>query len=106
MSVCQFFLGGGFGPCSFHLDFWYVLIKIYLGNPYTVGKLMFRSFIWVSPFFTCFSFWRKYLVLQNRLNSVGWVVFAPLLKQRAYPQNLGEMLWVCPSAVSVYPGTP
>ncbi len=41
---------GGFAPCSFHFIFCYVLVKNYLGNLYTVGKISFCSFRWCSSF--------------------------------------------------------
>ncbi len=63
------------------LDFVSVLVKIYLGNPYTIRKLLFRSFIWFHPFSTCFSFSPKKHVSQNQLNSVGRGGKAPLRGQ-------------------------
>jgi hypothetical protein len=42
---------GGFYPCSFHLIFGYVPIKIYFGNLYTAEKILSCSFRWCSPFF-------------------------------------------------------
>jgi hypothetical protein len=43
VSLSAFF-GRGFGPCSFHLVFRYVTVKIYLGKLYTVRKLSSSSF--------------------------------------------------------------
>ncbi len=42
---------GGFYPCSFHLKFCYVPIKIYLGNLYTAEKISSCTFRWCSSFF-------------------------------------------------------
>ena len=53
------FREGGFGPCSLYLDFVSVPVKIYLGNPYTIRKLLFRSFFRFFPFSPCFSFGQK-----------------------------------------------
>ncbi len=40
----------GFAPRSFHFVFCYALIKNYLGNLYTVGKILLCSFRWCSSF--------------------------------------------------------
>ncbi len=61
---------GGFYPCSFHLIFCYVPIKIYLGNLYTAEKILAHSFRWCSSFFVIFFFPGKYFFSKNVLNSV------------------------------------
>ena len=50
MSVGQSFGRGGFGPRSFHLVFYSVQIKIYLGKPYTIRKISLSSFRVLSSF--------------------------------------------------------
>ena len=37
---------GGLGPCSLYLIFSSDLVKIYLVNPYTVGKISSSSISW------------------------------------------------------------
>ena len=50
--------GGDVGLRSFHLGFCSVLIKIYIGNPYTVRKISYCSFRWFSSFLLWVSFLR------------------------------------------------
>jgi hypothetical protein len=60
-------LGGGFGPRNFHLGFLCVLIKIYLGKPCTVRKILLSSFIVLSSFLLWVSFSRRYFIRKNDL---------------------------------------
>ncbi len=62
---CSAFPEGGFGPSSFYLDIHSVLVKNYLGKPYTIWKLLFCSFMWFPPFFMGISFLPKKL-FQNK----------------------------------------
>ena len=78
VSVVSVFWEGGFGPRSFHLVFRSVLIKIYLGNPYTVRKISLSSFRVFSSFLLWVSFLRRYFISQNRLNSVWRGAGGPL----------------------------
>ncbi len=52
------YLFRGFGPCSFYLDFWYVLVKIYLGDPY-VRRNIGSFTICILQHAICI--WRKFL---------------------------------------------
>ncbi len=45
------FWGGGFSPCSLYFIFQSVPKKIYLGNPYTIRKILLSSFRVFSSFF-------------------------------------------------------
>ncbi len=65
---------GGFGPSGIYLDFHIVLVKIYLGKPYTSQKLSFCSFIWFSLFFIGISF------LQKKKSKKNWIQFEGGLK--------------------------
>ncbi len=51
---------GGLGPCSLHLIFSRDLVKIYLGNPYTVGKISLSSISWYLTVFMIEPFLESY----------------------------------------------
>ncbi len=60
---------GGLGPCSLHLIFSSDLVKIYLVNPYTIGKISLSSISWYlevfmfEPFLESYQrFSRSYLI--------------------------------------------
>jgi hypothetical protein len=61
---------GGFGPSSFYLNFHSVLVKIYLGKPYTIRKLLFCSFIGFLHFSLAFLFCQK-KCFEKKMNPVS-----------------------------------
>ncbi len=55
---------GGLGPCSLHLIFSSDLVKFYLVNPYTVGKISLSSISWYLEVFTFEPFLESYQIHQ------------------------------------------
>ena len=70
---------GGFGPCSLNFIFHSVPIKIYLGNQYTVRKILLSSFRVFASFLLWDSFSRRHFISQ--IQSEGGLGDRDFIKQ-------------------------